>query len=108
MVIQYLIQRLLKMGYSRFCELYRAVERRLSPLMRQTHAAGDKAFVDYSGKKVPIVDPLSGEGADGGAVHRGARRVQPHLCRCHLDAELAGLDWRPWADVPVLWFGTAL
>ena len=23
--------------------------------------AGDKAFVDYSGKKVPIVDPLTGE-----------------------------------------------
>jgi transposase len=29
--------------------------------MRQTHVAGDKAFVDYSGKKVPIVDPLTGE-----------------------------------------------
>jgi transposase len=29
--------------------------------MRQTHVAGDKAFVDYSGKRVPIVDPLSGE-----------------------------------------------
>jgi len=48
-------------AYSRFCELYRAFERRLSPTMRQTHVAGDKAFVDYSGKKVPIVDPLSGE-----------------------------------------------
>jgi transposase len=29
--------------------------------MRQTHAAGQKAFVDYSGKKVPITDPLTGE-----------------------------------------------
>lgn len=48
-------------GYSRFCELYRAFERRLSPTMRQTHAAGQKAFVDYSGKKIPIVDPLTGE-----------------------------------------------
>jgi transposase len=48
-------------GYSRFCELYRAFERRLSPVMRQTHAAGHKAFVDYSGKKVPIIDPLTGE-----------------------------------------------
>jgi transposase len=48
-------------AYSRFCELYRAFERRLSPTMRQTHVAGDKAFVDYSGKRVPIVDPLSGE-----------------------------------------------
>lgn len=48
-------------GYSRFCELYRAFERRLSPTMRQTHVAGHKAFVDYSGKKVPIADALTGE-----------------------------------------------
>jgi transposase len=47
--------------YSRFCELFREFERRLSPTMRQTHVAGHKAFVDYSGKKVPIADPLTGE-----------------------------------------------
>ncbi|WP_291164837.1 transposase, partial [Ensifer sp. SSB1] len=40
-------------GYSRFCELFRGFERRLSPTMRQEHAAGDKVFVDYSGKNVP-------------------------------------------------------
>lgn len=48
-------------GYSRFCDLYRGFERRLSPTMRQDHVAGDKVFVDYSGKKTPIVDPLTGE-----------------------------------------------
>lgn len=48
-------------GYSRFCDLYRAFAQRLSPSMRQTHVAGHKLFVDYSGKKVPIVDPLTGE-----------------------------------------------
>ena len=48
-------------GYSRFCELYRHFEQRLSPVMRQEHVAGDKAFVDYSGKKVPIADPKTGE-----------------------------------------------
>lgn len=48
-------------GYSRFCELYRGFEQRLSPTMRQEHVAGDKVFVDYSGKKVGIVDPRSGE-----------------------------------------------
>ena len=47
-------------GYSRFCDLFRGFERRLSPVMRQHHAAGDKVFVDYSGKKVPIVDPVTG------------------------------------------------
>ncbi|MFW8642116.1 hypothetical protein ACOJBO_01900 [Rhizobium beringeri] len=48
-------------GYSRFCELFRGFEKRLSPTMRQEHVAGDKVFVDYSGKKVPIVDRKTGE-----------------------------------------------
>ena len=47
-------------GYSRFCDLFREFERRLSPVMRQHHAAGDKVFVDYSGKKIGIVDPETG------------------------------------------------
>jgi transposase len=29
--------------------------------MRQHHVAGDKVFVDYSGKTVPIDDRLTGE-----------------------------------------------
>ena len=32
-------------GYSRFCELYSAWRKRLSPTMRQTYVAGDKLFV---------------------------------------------------------------
>ena len=48
--------------YSRFCELYRSWEQRLSVTMRQTHAGGDKLFVDYAGDTVPvIVDRLTGE-----------------------------------------------
>jgi transposase len=47
-------------GYSRFCELYREFEERLSPVMRQEHRAGDKVFVDYSGKKIGITDPATG------------------------------------------------
>ena len=38
-------------GYSRFCDLRRGFERRLTPVMRQHHDAGEKAFVDYSGKR---------------------------------------------------------
>jgi transposase len=48
-------------GYSRFCDLMRGFERRLSPVMRQHHVAGDKVFVDYSGKRVEIVNPETGE-----------------------------------------------
>src|SRR5271165_4682835 len=35
--------------------------RRLTPVMRQHHVAGEKAFVDYSGKRIGIVDPPTGE-----------------------------------------------
>ena len=48
-------------GYSRFCELLRAFQQRLSPVMRQHHVAGDKVFVDYSGKRLAISDPATGE-----------------------------------------------
>src|SRR5271170_5442026 len=41
-------------GYSRFCDLLRGFERRLTPVMRQHHVAGEKAFVDYSGKRIGI------------------------------------------------------
>jgi transposase len=47
-------------AYSRSCQLFREFERRLSPTMRQQHVAGHKAFVDYSGKGVPITDPATG------------------------------------------------
>ena len=48
--------------YSRFCELYRAWAARLSVTMRQSHAGGDKLFVDYAGDTVPvIIDRLSGK-----------------------------------------------
>ncbi|GLR77611.1 IS21 family transposase (plasmid) [Azospirillum oryzae] len=48
-------------GYSRFCDLYREFERKLAPTMRQHHVAGERVFVDFSGKTIPIIDPLSGE-----------------------------------------------
>jgi transposase len=47
--------------YSRFCELYRAWESRLSVTMRQSHVAGERLFVDYAGDEVPVVvDRLTG------------------------------------------------
>jgi transposase len=48
-------------GYSRYCELYRAWERRLSPTMRQSHVAGERMFVDYAGTTLAVLDGLSGE-----------------------------------------------
>ena len=48
-------------GYSRFCELYRAWEGRLSATMRQTHVAGERLFVDYAGTTMEVIDGATGE-----------------------------------------------
>jgi transposase len=48
-------------GYSAFCDRYREWSKRTSPVMRQTHVAGDKLFVDYAGMKAKIVDRSTGE-----------------------------------------------
>jgi transposase len=51
--------------YSWFCDLYRAWAAKLPVTMRQTHAAGEKLFVDYAGDTVPVViDRLTGEVRD--------------------------------------------
>jgi transposase len=47
-------------GYTQFCEQYRAWKLTQRVTMRQVHRAGDKLFVDYSGKKPCIVDPETG------------------------------------------------
>ena len=46
---------------SQCCERYRALRQRLDGVMRQSHRAGEKLFVDYAGHTAPIVDRESGE-----------------------------------------------
>ncbi len=48
-------------GYSRYCELYSRWEGKLSPVMRQRYAAGDKLFVDYAGATIDVISPETGE-----------------------------------------------
>jgi len=48
-------------AYSRFCDLHRAWEKRVSPTMRQTHIAGERMFVDYSGTKLQLIERTTGE-----------------------------------------------
>jgi transposase len=79
-------------SYSRFCELYRGFESKLSPTMRQTHAAGERLFVDYAGDGVPVVIDRNPQGAN---LRRRARRVELHFCARELDASAARLDRRP-------------
>jgi transposase len=48
-------------GYSQFCFHYQQWQSHLKLVMRQTHRAGEKLFVDYAGPTVPIVNPITGE-----------------------------------------------
>ena len=47
--------------YSQFCEIYRQWTKQHRLSMRQVHVAGEKLFVDYSGKKPSIKDAKTGE-----------------------------------------------
>ena len=46
--------------YSQFCARYVAWRGKLDLVMRQVHRAGEKAFIDYSGKKPKICDAATG------------------------------------------------
>ena len=47
--------------YTQFCEYYHRWCKRLDPVLRQVHKAGEKVFVDYAGQTMPVVDPETGE-----------------------------------------------
>ena len=50
-------------GYmlTQFCYWYREWRKAVSPVMHFNHKAGDKLFIDFTGKKLPIVDEDTGE-----------------------------------------------
>jgi len=47
-------------AYSWFCEQYRNWKKGVSPTMRQSHAAGEKLFVDWAGDTIAVFDAASG------------------------------------------------
>jgi transposase len=47
--------------YSWFCREYRTWRGKLDLVMRQTHRAGEKLFVDYTGQTVSVITPDTGE-----------------------------------------------
>ena len=48
-------------GYSQYCKLYDEWAEKCDLVMRQEHKAGEKLFVDFSGKTMPIIDAVTGE-----------------------------------------------
>ena len=62
--IEYLERHAHGYGYTQFCAHYRRWLKNRGLTMRQEHRAGDKLFVDYSGKKPHTIDPKTGEPVD--------------------------------------------
>ncbi|HKY31709.1 MAG TPA: IS21 family transposase [Candidatus Polarisedimenticolia bacterium] len=87
--------------YSQFCKLYRRWTKKLSVSMRQVHLAGEKVFVDFSGKKPSIVDPKTGEvrqvelfvGVLGASSYTYARAVESQKLECWLDTHVRMLEF---------------
>jgi transposase len=78
-------------GYSRFCELYGLWLKKLDVVLRQTHRAGEKMFVDYAGATIPVHDPATGE------IHQAAVFVAVLGASSYTFAEAtAGQDLRSW------------
>lgn len=47
-------------SYAQFCNIYRQWRKALKVTMHMDHKAGDKIFVDFTGKKLFIVDQITG------------------------------------------------
>jgi len=47
-------------GFTWFCNHYKAYTKKINPSMRLVHKAGEKIFIDFSGKTVDIVNPKNG------------------------------------------------
>lgn len=87
--------------YTQFCELYRRFARKLHPIMRQVHRAGEKVFVDFSGKRPDIVDPKTGEvhpvelfvGALGASHYFYAEATMSQELPSWIGAHIRMLEW---------------
>jgi len=88
-------------GYSRtqFYAKYRAWCETLEPVMRIAHKAGEKVFVDYSGRKVPIANPKTGEVREAevfvGTLRWLSGLLSPEWCHAAADTStdfLSGLS----------------
>ena len=81
--------------YSYFCRQYREYLKKLNPVMRFHHRAGEKMFVDFAGQTVDIIERDTGEISDSPPVRRRPWGQQLHLCRGLPRGGSAELDHRP-------------
>src|SRR5262249_58787252 len=97
--------------YSWFGHTYRAWAQQLDLVMRQSHRAGEKLFVDYAGQGMPVINSHSGEVHEvaifvavlGASNYTYAEATWsqrlPHWIGSHVRTFTA-FGWRPHVVVP--------
>ena len=88
--------------YTQFCGYYNRWLGRHRLTMRQPHRAGEKFFVDYSGKKLSYTDPRDRRADSRRVVCRRHGRVQLHVRGSDAHPARPGLDRQPSARLRLL------
>ena len=84
-----------QLSYGQFCRRYSQWKIRHNLSMRQTHAGGEKVFVDYCGQTMTVHDPVTGDAQEAQIFVACLGASKLHLCRSHTRSNLAPLDWLP-------------
>jgi transposase len=87
--------------YSKFCEHYSRWRKKVDVVMRQTHRAGEKTFVDFSGDGIEIVDPNTGEIREaplflavlGASSYTYAEAFQNQQLPCWIDGHIHAFEY---------------
>lgn len=78
--LEYLTSHPTGLQYTAFCDRYQAWKRRLGLTMRQAHKAGEKMYVDFSGKKPRLVAAARASSSRWSrSSRRWGRRASPLL-----------------------------
>ncbi|HYC00414.1 MAG TPA: IS21 family transposase [Candidatus Limnocylindrales bacterium] len=88
-------------SYSRFCELYGKWRGTLDVVMRQSHRAGEKLFVDWAGQALPLTNAQTGEvteqpifvAALGASNYTYAEAAQSQESACWLMAHVRAFEF---------------
>ena len=90
-------------AYSQFCEHYRRWRRHLDVVMRQSHKAGEKLFVDFPGDKIPIYDPTTWEIAFEAELFVSVLGASSYLYAEAVRSSASSTGWpptsRPWSSM---------
>src|SRR6266480_3845868 len=87
---------------SAFCQIYRRWEKRLKRSMRQRHFAGEKLFIDYAGRTVPIHGAHGEEAFQAQLFVSALGGERPGVRRRHPHPGAGGLACEPCAGARVL------